>query len=445
MESSLTTPQLDKLNNRLKRWKEVTALEFPDRLDLLEMIPDPKEIDLDKLGKQGTLTTDTCNTAQKVRRILVTHINGDVNEQDCMHHLRNVWINGVAKAVNVYMKDFLQDSLDEISSFLRVSPDLANIIRAFHKEFSLTANYPKGHGEKFRVWMIKNYPNEFLMHAERAMGNRQDLVTMGAGPIYWNRCYNVEFLDKVLRVKDASNILQENLFTVLTSSEMIACTRFFAILHIAICLPFRWLTGNTHKLAVYQWGARSMGRAVDMLYDACQSIMDEPVLIHDESFMMHIFDDLLEELPEFSEYLKSEFEERATDCADKAKGKKLHLKELRKELFMPSDPDNIDSTDLLEKVAAVGVQAMIDELLDEKKATYKYLSISGSEFSYEHCPDEVKKSMLGVMASNDLAESSFAGVTAQVQCYGRIGMCNAAAVSDAARNNFSIGQQKKHE
>ena len=152
------------------------------------MIPDPEEIDLDKLGKQGTLTTDTCNTAQKVRRILVTHINGDVNEQDCMHHLRNVWINGVAKAVNVYMKDFLQDSLDEISSFLRVSPDLANIIRAFHKEFSLTANYPKGHGEKFRAWMIKNYPNEFLMHAERAMGNQQDLVTMGAGPIYWNGC-----------------------------------------------------------------------------------------------------------------------------------------------------------------------------------------------------------------------------------------------------------------
>ena len=44
--------------------------------------------------------------------------------------------------------------------------------------------------------------------------------------------------------------------------------------------------------------------------------------------------------------------------------------------------------------------------------------------------------MLGQWASNDLAESSFAGVTAQVQCYSRIGMCNAAAVSDVARNGF---------
>ena len=46
---------------------------------------------------------------------------------------------------------------------------------------------------------------------------------------------------------------------------------------------------------------------------------------------------------------------------------------------------------MLEKVAAIGIQAILDELLDEKKATYKYLSISGTEFSYEHCPDAVKE------------------------------------------------------
>ena len=44
--------------------------------------------------------------------------------------------------------------------------------------------------------------------------------------------------------------------------------------------------------------------------------------------------------------------------------------------------------------------------------------------------------MLGVVAVNDLAESSFAGVTAQVEVYGRIGMANAAAISDMARNGF---------
>ena len=48
------------------------------------------------------------------------------------------------------------------------------------------------------------------------------------------------------------------------------------------------------------------------------------------------------------------------------------------------------------------------------------------------------------MASNDLAEISFAGVTAQVQCYGRIGMSATAAVSDFGRNGFlSRGGTKK--
>ena len=47
-----------------------------------------------------------------------------------------------------------------------------------------------------------------------------------------------------------------------------------------------------------------------------------------------------------------------------------------------------------------------------------------------------KIAMLGQWASNDLAESSFAGVIVQVQCYGRIGVSNAATVSDVARNGL---------
>ena len=103
-----------------------------------------------------------------------------------------------------------------------MSPDLAHVIRAFRKEFSLTANYSKGHGEKFLEWMIKNYRKEFLMHAKQATGSRQDLITMGAGPIYWNRIFIVEFLDDVLWVKGVGNVLQENLFTIMSYLEMVA-------------------------------------------------------------------------------------------------------------------------------------------------------------------------------------------------------------------------------
>ena len=40
------------------------------------------------------------------------------------------------------------------------------------------------------------------------------------------------------------------------------------------------------------------------------------------------------------------------------------------------------------------------------------------------------------MVTNDLAESSFTGVTSQVQTYGRIGMCNAAAIIYMSRNRY---------
>ena len=86
--------------------------EFNDRPDLLLLIPDPDSINIDNLGDGGTITTDTCNAAQKVRRLLVEYINGTVNEQDCMQHLRNVWINGVTKAVNKYLTEFLQESIE---------------------------------------------------------------------------------------------------------------------------------------------------------------------------------------------------------------------------------------------------------------------------------------------------------------------------------------------
>ena len=44
--------------------------------------------------------------------------------------------------------------------------------------------------------------------------------------------------------------------------------------------------------------------------------------------------------------------------------------------------------------------------------------------------------MLGMVTVNDLAESSFAGVTANMQAFGRVGIHGAAVVSDVSRNGF---------
>ena len=72
---------------------------------------------------------------------------------------------------------------------------------------------------------------------------------MGSMFIFKNQVPNIEFLDDHLRICDNNHILQKNLFNIISSIEMIATSRIFAIINVAVCMPVCWLAGNTHKLA----------------------------------------------------------------------------------------------------------------------------------------------------------------------------------------------------
>jgi hypothetical protein len=66
--------------------------------------------------------------------------------------------------------------------------------------------------------------------------------------------------------------------------------------------------------------------------------------------------------------------------ASESGAKMLQFAELRKELFHPIDPTNATTDERLVQLAKVAAQAILDKLHDEKKATWKYLSISGLQF-----------------------------------------------------------------
>ena len=50
--------------------------------------------------------------------------------------------------------------------------------------------------------------------------------------------------------------------------------------------------------------------------------------------------------------------------------------------------------------------------------------------------DELKKSLFGLMALNDLVESASGGLTVQLEVFGSICLTNAAAVSNKQRNGY---------
>ena len=256
-----------------------------------------------------------------------------------------------------------------------------------------------------------------------------------------NYPYYVEFLDQMLRKKQKSgqkpSTLQQNLFIALTSSEMIALVRLLSILHISICMPFRWLAGKTHELQEHNWGPMSMGRVLDTLEAKLSKIKRDPSLILNEDFMMGIFQEYLDELPEFKDYWDATFKDRQMAVISRKSGTKVvHYARLRGMLFSPLRKTVRDTRFRVRELAKVAADAILTELHDDSKATYKYLSRSKSEYCWKKCSPERKAALLGNKATNDEAESTLGGTTYQVQRYGRINLSNAAAVSDLKRNAF---------
>ena len=193
--------KVESLKHRLLRLHEVMDKRFPGNT---HSIPLPVQIDIQKLGHGGVITTDTCNQAQKVRRILCKLDVGAL-DYDCMNHLRNVWFDSMEKTLTKELNLYLRTSLDEIDPKLRVSTSMSALIRAVDKEFSLSANYPKGHGKLFLEWIREHYPGVLLLHVERAAGSRQDICTKGSMAVYMNYQYYIEFLDMMLRKTRRSN------------------------------------------------------------------------------------------------------------------------------------------------------------------------------------------------------------------------------------------------
>jgi hypothetical protein len=362
-----------------------------------------------------------------------------VLEIDCWNHLRNVWLGAATAALTGRLKENLKEELEAIDFRLRVGTDLVLVLRAADKEFSLSANYPKGHGDLFREWIQRVHPKALLLHIISTQGSRQDLAFDGARALYMNRVYWAEFLDERLRVSGASNILQECLFILLTSVEMIASTRVHAIIDLAIVIPMRWLSGNSHLLAEYDWSERSMGTAIDILERAMESAAADGTLMLDEDFMMGIFKAFEEKLPPFKNYLSYMYDEKKMAMAGCSITEHQYAR-LRAELFHPTDEDNKDSTEVSIELGALAATTILTELRDPKKATSRHLTSTDGKLSWGNTSIEEHTASMRKMAVNDPAESMFGGLTREVQVFGRIGLSFASGIAMSRRNrDFARG------
>jgi hypothetical protein len=140
----------------------------------------------------------------------------------------------------------LEDDLNKIPSIFCIFTQIDDILRCIEKEFGLTTNYAKGHGSVFENWMQMYHPTAYIYPIVQAGGSRQDLEVEGA-PTVLMMPYYLHFLRHCLSIGISSD---QKIFMLLQSTEVVALLWVLSILHIAVCLPTRWLAGTAMDLGL---------------------------------------------------------------------------------------------------------------------------------------------------------------------------------------------------
>ena len=205
----------------------------------------------------------------------------------------------------------------------------------------------------------------------------------------------------------------------------------------------RWLAGKTHELAHRNWGERSMGKAIDLLYSTFTLIQRTPSLLLDYEFIMNIFDPLYEQLPEFEEYIQFYREEKMNDVrgSSNPEDRLPGIDRVIAELFWPTKTRNRETTEFCINELSKGIATvMLIELQD--KACGDYLSVNFGKRSQAVISREEERASVGLHATNDPSEGSFATLTDVLCNGGRISLLAAAGIGQMRYNG---DMRRNHE
>ena len=180
-----------------------------------------------------------------------------------------------------------------------------------------------------------------------------------------------------------------------------------------------------------------MGKALDLMETAFESIINDGSLIYDEDFMMNsIFAEISNTVDPFREYLQYMWVKKSGyTVAGPRDEKVLPVDELRAALFYPSRADIMQTNDLCTELGVVSAMAFLKEFRDTTKATHNYLSSIDGRYSLKTISNETRKAGLGKEASNSTSESDFASAKQAVKDYGTLRLDSAAACGQTRTND----------
>ena len=385
--------------------------------------PSPESIGLHRLSEETLLMSDTCNAARAAKRLLATAAEkasrlaiGDeawakMTEHekersctcfigDCHQHLRNIIINAMTIAATEHLKYVLEDDLREFTSFDRQSVEGMDLIRAVFKEMHKGGQYAKGKGRECFAWISKNYGSEMWAPFENASGSRQDMAFDGALPIFANRVMMLDFLNGLVNVPKANNILEKFLWRTLRSNEITALLRVCTLFKLIVTDPMRWLTGKAHKLD--NWSIVSASRVLELAEEAFIAIAGDGSKLFDPAF--DPFAEIAKDQPLFDAWQK----QRMARTVKSPDGKSKHrlyervLAEARSPEGKGNKQASATTVALAEKMSTAALTAMHDS---KRAIADKLTSQDGMNTPAKQ--QKMHKATAGAHVANDRVESIF--------------------------------------
>ena len=392
--------------------------------------PDPESIGMHRLSENTVIMGDTCNTAEKTKRLVIEVAEAAGKERigeaawatmseeqraskckahvgRCHQHLRNIVINAMQLKQAEALKHELGDSLDEFNSFDRMSADVNDLIRAISKELHAGQSYAKGKGREATAWRKAELPAHPHLPYERAEGSRQDIALDGSVPIFWNRVPALTFLQGLM-VPGASNILEKFLLRTLSCNEMTAALRVNTLMKYVYSEPARWLAGKAGELG---WGLDDATELIDLTEKLMIDIATDGRKLLDESY--DPWAPLAAKHSSFAAWRKERMEK--TIKSPDGKAHPIHALILG-EARAPSGAGNAQATPRVVALAQEMANAALVAMRDPRRAICDLLTSQDGKFCVGKDPKR-NQATAGAHVTNDRVESNFGCVDTLMQMF----------------------------
>ena len=366
----------------------------------------------------------------EAERTLATKLYGG----NCHRHLANTWIDGGAKSEMTMLDELIPAEHVALARFLRCTTDVNKLIHAYSKGLGEGQNrYGKGFGEAKRAMLKEHCGKELYLTVQRTdKGTRMDAATEAAFEMYHNRQFDVRALR--IAVYTTSNVLRDNLLVMLTSQPVVGCLRARALVHDKFTERYRFFAASE---TLDHWGLLEMAPVADCARAMFVLMAQDPAAV--ATLEYDAFESLRATTPEYDAFLS-----RLDGYVKMSVDQKTEIavySEVRREIYTPTDADNIACSDVFLKAVRAWGTGMLERLDNGWGKEY----CTGGEYGVDRQTPEMRVAVQDSYRHTNIVEGKYGQLKYYTSIFDNVHPSNASGVVCNARDHVFPRLAPKHQ